>query len=141
MKVSDIMSEHLICSRPDDTIVNVSQLMAEQDVGAIPICDDQHNLLGIVTDRDLIIRGYAEGKMPDEKVEQCMTEDLITANADMTVKEAGEVMGQNQIRRLPILKGKKIIGIVSLKDLAIEQHSNHIASEALEDISEQDHIH
>ncbi|WP_440898123.1 CBS domain-containing protein [Amphibacillus sp. Q70] len=141
MKVKDIMSDHLVCSRADDTLAKVSELMANEDVGAVPICDDQHHLLGIVTDRDLVIRGYAQGKDPEEKVEQCMTEDMITCEEDMTVDKAGELLSKHQIRRLPVVRGKEIIGIVSLADLANEQHSDHIAAEALEDISEQDHFH
>lgn len=141
MKVKDIMSDHLVCSQTDDTIAKVAELMANQDVGAIPICGDQHHLLGIVTDRDLVIRGYAQGKKPEEKIEQCMTEEMITCEEDMTVDEAGELMSKHQIRRLPVVKGKEIIGIVSLADLAIDQPSDHIATEALEDISEQDHFH
>lgn len=141
MEVKDIMSEHLVCLKPDATIAEISKEMASQDIGAIPICDEEHHLLGIVTDRDLVIRGYAKNMSPDDKVEHCMTQEMITCTEDMSVMEVGELMAEHQIRRLPVIKDKKIIGIVSLSDLALEEQSDHIAAEALEDISEDEQYH
>lgn len=141
LKVEDVMSEDLISCRPDDKISELAILMAKYDIGAIPICNDEDQLVGIVTDRDLVIRGYAASLSAETKIEKCMTVELVTCDVEMSVTEAGELMSEHQIRRLPVMKDGQLIGMVSLADLANEQFADQIASEALEDISEHDHFH
>lgn len=135
------MSTDLIVLKPNDTIREAALLMAKEDIGAIPICEQDNDLIGIVTDRDLVIRGYAQGMMPDEVVEHCMTEDIVTCREDAAVIEVGELMSEHQIRRIPVVRDNRLIGIVSLGDLVSEEQSDQVAFEALEDISEYDHFH
>ncbi|WP_017471776.1 CBS domain-containing protein [Amphibacillus jilinensis] len=139
--VNEVMSNHVMSCQPNQPINEIAKLMADQDIGAIPVCDENHHLLGVVTDRDLVIRGYAKAVDPNESIEQCMTRDAITCDPNQTVREAGELMAKHQIRRLPIVKDRKLIGIVSLGDLALEKQSDHMAGEALEEISEHTHYH
>lgn len=139
--IKDIMSVDLTVLKPNDTIREAALLMAKEDIGAIPICEEDNDLIGIVTDRDLVIRGYAQGMTPDDLVEQCMTEDIVTCREDTLVSEVGELMSEHQIRRIPVVKDNRLIGIVSLGDLVTEEKSDHIALEALEDISEYEDFH
>lgn len=141
VNVKEIMSSDLVVCTPNDTIRDVALLMAKEDVGALPVCKCDHDLIGIVTDRDLVIRGYAQGMTPEAPVEQCMTEDLITCHEDTSLSEVGELMSENQIRRVPVVRNNRLIGMVSLGDLVTEEYSDHIAAEALQDISEHDHFH
>lgn len=102
---------------------------------SIPIVDGE-KLVGMITDRDLVIRGIAEKKPGSTKVEEVMSDDLITVTADMTAKEASDLMAEHQIRRLPVVEGKNLIGIVSLGDFAVRKMIDHQAGKALSEISE-----
>lgn len=140
-KVRDVMSDELVSCQPDSTLEEVAKLMSYQNVGLIPVCDLEHHLMGVVTDRDLVLRGYAKGVSHNEHVDSVMTQDVISCDQDSTVVEASELMADHQIRRLPVVEDRKLIGIISLGDLALEQQSNHAAGEALEDISKRPHHH
>lgn len=133
--VSDIMSRDVKCCIAEDNIYEAAVKMKSWDIGAIPIVSNDQ-LLGIVTDRDLVIRAMAEKKPNSTKITEIMSHDLITASPDMSVDEAAELMSSNQIRRLPIVEGSKLIGIIALRDLAIRNSYEDEAEEALADISE-----
>ncbi|HHU20733.1 MAG TPA: CBS domain-containing protein [Bacilli bacterium] len=135
------MSADLTVLKPNDTIREAASLMEKEDIGAIPICEKDNDLIGIVTDRDLVIRGYAKGMTPNDLVEHCMTEDIVTCREDTLVSEVGELMSEHQIRRIPVVKDNRLIGMVSLGDLVTEEKSDHLAIEALADISEHEHFH
>lgn len=135
-KIRDIMTDDVECCSLLDNMYEVAVKMKELNVGAIPILDNQ-NLVGMITDRDIVIRGTAEKNPGSTKVEKIMSNELVTVTADMTTKEAAKLMAKNQIRRLPVVEGEKLIGIVSLGDIAIRELSDEQAGEALSDISEQ----
>ena len=137
-KLHDIMTENVECCSLLDNMYEVALKMKELNVGAIPVVDAE-NLVGMITDRDIVIRGIAEKNPGSTKVEKIMSDQLITAQADMSTKPALKLMAEHQIRRLPIVEGEKLIGIVSLGDFAIDELSDEQAGDALTDISQQQH--
>jgi CBS domain-containing protein len=137
MLIREVMTEEAECTRPDATLMEAARRMRELDVGSLPVCDGDR-LKGIVTDRDIVLRSVAEGHNPSEHtVRDAMTEELFYAYEDQDVDELTKIMKQKQIRRVPILsREKRLVGIVSLGDLAVETDNSGQAGEALEEISE-----
>jgi len=133
--VKDVMTTNIQYCTPLDNVFEVAVKMKDYDVGAIPICEDGH-LLGMITDRDIAIRGVAEKHPGSTKVTDIMSEKLVTVTADVTVDEAADLMATEQIRRLPVVEGKKLIGMVSLGDLATHDLYSDNAGKALSEISE-----
>lgn len=120
MKVQEIMSRDVEAASENETLVNIAQKMKEKDVGAIPITEGD-KLKGIITDRDITIC-IADGKDPKSSpAKACMTTNPVTGRPDMDVEEVSKIMGQEQIKRLPIVEqGNKLVGMVSLGDLAVK---------------------
>ena len=137
-KIRDIMTDQVECCTLLDNVFEVAVKMKELNVGAIPIVD-KDKLVGMITDRDIVVRGVAEKHPGSTKVEDIMSDKLITISADASTKEAANLMAEHQIRRLPVVEGDKLIGIVSLGDFAIRQMTDDQAKEALSEISEQNY--
>jgi CBS domain-containing protein len=135
-KIRDIMTEEVECCSLLDNIYEVALKMKQLNVGAIPIIDKE-KLVGMITDRDIVVRGVAEKHPGSTKVEDIMSNNLVTVSPDSTSKEAAKLMAEHQIRRLPIVEEGKLIGIVSLGDFAIRELTDDQAKEALTEISEQ----
>jgi CBS domain-containing protein len=136
MKVRDIMTKDVGTATLDSTIEDVAAIMKEEDAGSIPVVEDGE-LAGIVTDRDIVIRCIAEGKDPsDTTVEEILTEELHTIEPEADVEEAARLMAERQIRRLPVVDGGELIGVISLGDIAVKNQDTEIAGESLEDISQ-----
>jgi CBS domain-containing protein len=136
--IRDIMTDNVECCSLLDNVFEVAVKMKELNVGAIPIVD-QEKLVGMITDRDIVIRGVAEKHPGSTKVEDIMSDKLITITADASTQEAAKLMADHQIRRLPVVEGDKLIGIVSLGDFAIRKMTDDQAKEALTEISEQNY--
>jgi CBS domain-containing protein len=136
-RISDIMTRDVEVIQRDDTLQHAAQRMRALDVGALPVCDGKA-LAGMVTDRDIAVRGVAEGMVPQEsRVSDVMTEDVRWCRADETVEQVLEQMGEQQVRRLTVLdEARQVVGIVSLGDLATRQDGH--TDEALREISEPD---
>ncbi|WP_026566340.1 CBS domain-containing protein [Bacillus sp. UNC41MFS5] len=134
--IRDIMSEDVESCTLLDNVYEVALKMKELNVGAIPILD-QDKLVGMITDRDIVVRGVAEKHPGSTKVEDIMSNQLITVTPDSTSKEAAKLMAEHQIRRLPVVEGDKLVGIVSLGDFAIRELTDDQAKVALTEISEQ----
>lgn len=135
MKVRDIMTKSVAYINPASTVVEAAQLMQKHNVGSIPVCD-QSGVVGIVTDRDIVVRNVAHGKNPqDSRVSDVMTTRVQMVSPDTDVDEATRIMAQNQIRRLPVVENNQIIGIVSLGDMATTGRFDMEAGEALTEIS------
>jgi CBS domain-containing protein len=135
-QVKDVMTAGVRTMSPSDSVVLAAQAMEELDVGALPVCDGRR-VLGMVTDRDIVLRGVAQGLVPDSTtVDAVMTGDVEWVFEDEEAGEAAARMQQLQIRRLPVLdREKRLVGIVSLGDLAAKGDAEQ-AGEALADISE-----
>ena len=117
MKVKDLMTNHICCVSPDMTLENASKLMCGADIGVVPVCDSS-GMIGIVTDRDIITRGISKGFPPSEAVSKVMTKNVVSVSPDSDVKDAVKLMSDRQIRRLPVVSGKDIVGMISVGDLA-----------------------
>jgi CBS domain-containing protein len=136
MKVHEIMTAHARCVGPDNTLVEAAGLMRELDVGALPVCDEDR-LAGMVTDRDITLRGVAGGRDPNTTpIRDVMSPGIVYVFADQQVEEVARIMEQRQIRRVPVLnREKRLVGIVSLGDIAISS-SPAFSGIALRDVSE-----
>lgn len=133
--ISEIMTRDVETCTLLDNVFEVAVKMKEWNVGSIPIVDDG-KLVGMITDRDIVIRGIAEKHPPSSKVESVMSENLVTATPDMSTKEAAKLMADHQIRRLPVVEGDKLVGIVALGDFAVDEMTDEQAQHALSEISE-----
>ncbi len=135
MKVKDIMTKNIAYINPSSTIVEAAQLMQKHNVGSIPVCD-KNGVIGIVTDRDIVVRNVAHGKTPQSTmVKDVMTSQVTSVTPETDVSEASKIMSRDQIRRLPVVENNQLIGMVSLGDFAVDERSYTEASEALADIS------
>ena len=135
MKVSEVMTRDVQTIRPDQTAREAASFMLNADAGAIPVTEGER-LIGMITDRDIAVRGVAEGYGPETPVRDLMTNDMVCARVDDDVEEAASKMSEAQVRRLPVIdEQEKLCGIVSLGDLSREADDD-CAAEALEGVSE-----
>ncbi|WP_043932771.1 CBS domain-containing protein [Bacillus sp. EB01] len=134
MNIKDVMTREVETCPPDASIYDVAKKMRELDVGVIPICDGDQ-LVGLATDRDLVIHGLANNLSTDTAVSEVMTKDPVRGTVEMSAEEAADLMADVQIRRLPIVEQGRLIGIVSLGDLAVDEQLSDDAGQALEEIS------
>jgi CBS domain-containing protein len=137
MKVSEVMTRDVEIAAPDDTVQTAARMMADTGAGALPVGENDR-LVGMVTDRDIAVRAVAEGKAPDAcKVRDVMTGEIKYVFDDEEVGELSRKMAEWQVRRLPVLnRDKRLIGIVSLGDLAIEEKTKGQVSEAMAGIAQ-----
>ncbi len=138
-RIRDIMTDEIECCSLLDNVYEVALKMKELSVGAIPIVDEE-KLVGMITDRDIVIRGVAEKKPGSTKLSEIMSESLCTISPDASASEGARLMAEQQIRRLPVVEGERLIGIVSLGDFATNQLTDEQAGSALSNISEQDFL-
>jgi CBS domain-containing protein len=141
MKVKDVMTRGAECICPDASLKDAAQMMKDLDVGPLPVCENDR-IVGFITDRDIVIRGVCEGcDNTATKVSDVMTPGIVYCFEGQDVEEAADIMREKQIRRLAVLDDKKrLVGIVSLGDLAVETHDDQLAGETLERISEPAHV-
>jgi CBS domain-containing protein len=116
----DVMTEGAECVSENDTVATAAQRMASLDVGALPICGDDDRLKGMVTDRDIVVKVVAAGQDPTEVKVAALAEgsEVVTIGADDSLEEARRTMEQHQVRRLPVIDGHRLVGMVSQGDLA-----------------------
>jgi CBS domain-containing protein len=133
--IREIMTDDVECCTLLDNVFEVATKMKEWNVGAIPIVDGER-LVGMITDRDIVVRGVAEKHPGSTKVEDIMSEQLVTVTPDMNTREAAQLMAENQVRRLPVVEGDRLVGIVALGDFAVRDLTDDQAKKALSEISE-----
>ena len=134
MKVSEAMTADVRVANPEETIQQAARTMASLDAGVLPVGEEDH-LIGIITDRDIAIRGVAQGKGPTAKVREVMTEEVKYCFDDQDIEEVTRNMADIQVRRLPVLnRSKRLVGILSLGDIAINRDGK-VAGDALRGIS------
>ena len=135
MKVSEVMSRDVQTVRPDQSAREAASFMLQADAGAIPVLEGDR-LIGMITDRDIAVRGVAEGHGPDTPVRELMTNDIVAARMEDDTDEVAVRMSEAQVRRLPVIdEQQKLCGIVSLSDLTQKADSSE-AEQALEGVSE-----
>lgn len=134
MKISQCMSHDVQLATPDHSLQSAAQMMADIDAGFLPVADNDR-LIGIVTDRDITIRGVAAGRPPEASIREVMSEEVKYCFEDQDVDDVLENMGDIQVRRLPVVdRDKRLVGIVSITDLAGNGDARE-AGEALGDIA------
>jgi CBS domain-containing protein len=135
MKVSEVMTENVQTVRPDQRVQEAASFMLSADAGSIPVAEGDR-LVGMITDRDIAVRGIAKGYGPDTPVRELMSNDIICARVDDDIEDAAARMSEAQVRRLPVIdEDERLCGIVSLGDLSREADTD-CASEALEGVSQ-----
>ncbi len=136
MLLKDVMTKQVEVIESDATIKEAAEKMKRLDVGPLPVLEG-HRLIGMITDRDIAIRAVAEGLDPNvAKVREIVTPDVVYGFEDQDVQEAAKLMGEKQIRRLVVLnKEQRLVGIVSLGDLAVDTGDTDMAGATLEDVS------
>ena len=118
MKVKDAMTSNVVLARPDHTLRDAARLMARCDTGVLPVSENDR-LVGMITDRDIVVRAVAEGKPIDTPVREVMSSEVLYCFEDECLEHVAQNMGEQQVRRLPVLdREKRLVGIVSLGDLA-----------------------
>lgn len=130
-----IMTTNVATVNLFDNVFEVAEKMEQLNVGVIPVVDNG-NLVGMITDRDLVLRGYAQKRSGSSSVEELMTRDVVVGTPDMSVDEVAQLMAERQIRRLPVVEDGRLVGIVSIGDLAVRNELADEAGEALSQISQ-----
>ncbi len=135
MQVSDIMTRDVQSARPDETVRQAAERMAELDVGSLPVCEGRR-VIGVVTDRDIVVRAVAKGVEGDAAVRDVMTDAVETVGEADDLEEVHDRMSAAQVRRLPVVDDKgELIGVVALADIARRERPGESGA-TLEEISE-----
>ena len=138
LKAKDLMSKVLKFVMPNESIENISQIMKDCDLGIVPVLDEEHNLLGVVTDRDIVIRNIAKKASNNNKgmtAEDIMTRNVVTASPDDNIYDIYKKMALKKIRRIPIVANNKLVGMVSIADIAVTRKFDTEIAEAISEIS------
>lgn len=134
MKVAEMMTRGVHTAKPDDTIIGAAKLMAQCDCGALPV-EDQDRLVGMITDRDIVVRALAQGRA-DARIADVMSKDIKYCFEDEEVDAVAHNMADIQMRRLPVVdRNKRLVGILSLGDIARTEQWQ-VSASALHGISE-----
>ena len=119
MRVKDFMCKKVVRATENTTLNEIAKLMQTNDVGCVPICNNENNVVGFITDRDIITRCVATNQNCGKtKASEIMTKNVIKTTPDTTIEDATETMTNNQIKRLPVIENNEIVGILSVGDLA-----------------------
>ena len=136
MKVCDVMSDKVVCISQNEPVSAAAKLLKQCNVGALPVCDGQKKLRGVLTDRDIVTRCVAAGADPQATaVSEIMSRGIVTATPFDEVEQAAKVMSGDQVRRLPVLSEGRLVGMLSLCDLARNANCEMEAGAALTEIS------
>ena len=135
MHIRDVMTPNPRTVSPTDSIQNAARIMREEDTGAVPVVDNGRPV-GIVTDRDIVIRAVADGGQLNRPVADIVSGHMVVATPDMSTREASELMSEHQVRRLPVVENERLVGIVSIGDLAVKEGRDSRTGDTLQAISE-----
>jgi CBS domain-containing protein len=134
MKVREAMTTDVSLTSPTQSIREAARLMAEQDIGALPVGENDR-LIGMITDRDIAVRAVAKGLGPDTKIRDVMSHEVMYCFDDEELAEAADNMGDLKVRRLPVLsRDKRLVGIIAISDLARREDAKKMG-QAVADIS------
>ena len=135
MHIRDVMTLNPRTVTPNDTIQNAAQVMRDEDTGAVPVVENGRTV-GMVTDRDIVVRAVADGSTPSRLIREIVTGAVVSATPDMSTREAAQLMSEHQIRRLPVVENERLVGIVSLGDIAVKEGKDSRSGDTLQAISE-----
>ena len=138
MKIREMMTAPVVKIHPEESVSVAARMLEHNNIGAMPVCSGDGRLCGMITDRDIVTRCLAAGKVPQNtRVSEVMTGKVYVARPDMEVSLVAGLMGREQIRRLPVMENGKLCGMISLGDLARVEESSIEAGDALTEISSQ----
>ena len=135
MNIRDVMTPNPRTISPSDSIQNAARIMRDQDTGAVPVVENGRPV-AMLTDRDIVVRVVADGGQLDRPVSEIVTSGVVAVTPDMSTREAAELMSDHQIRRLPVVENDRLVGIVSLGDLAVKDAHDRRTGDTLEKVSE-----
>ena len=135
MNIREVMTPNPQCVSPGDSIQNAARIMRDSDTGAVPVVDNGRPV-GIVTDRDIVVRAVADGAQLDRPVREIVSGDVVCVTPDMSTREAADLMSEHQVRRLPVVENNQVVGIVSIGDLAVKEAKDKRMGDTLEHISD-----
>lgn len=135
LKVRDIMTRQVVRVDPEEPVAVAARMLSRYNVGALPVCDEEGRVRGMVTDRDIVLRCVAAGRDPERTpVRHVMTGRVVTVGAEQPLLAAAEKMAREQVRRLPVEDRGRLCGVVTLADIAGNQETSMEAAEALTEI-------
>jgi len=134
MNIRDVMTPNPRTVAPGDSIQNAARVMRDEDTGVVPVVENGR-VAGVVTDRDIVVRAVADGHL-DRAVSEIVSSGVIAATPEMSTREAAELMSAHQVRRLPVVENERLVGIVSIGDLAVKEGKDRRVGDTLQDISE-----
>jgi CBS domain-containing protein len=135
MNIRDVMTPNPRTVSPDDSIQNAARIMRDVDTGVVPVVENGRPV-GLVTDRDIVVRAVAEDGQLNRPVREIVTGSVVCASPDMSTREAADLMSEHQVRRLPVVENERLVGIVSLGDIAVKEGKDKRVGDTLQDISE-----
>jgi len=135
-QLREIMTSNVVTINETQSVQEAAALMSQHNIGSVPVVNNNGQMVGIVTDRDITLRTTAQGESAQTPVSQVMTaQQIVQGTPDMDVHEAANLMAQQQIRRLPVVENGQITGMVALGDLAVQNQYANEAEQALQNIS------
>ena len=135
MKIRDVMTSNPRTVSPNDTVQAAARVMQAEDTGAVPVVDNGR-VIAVVTDRDIVVRVVAEGGSLSTPVRDIASTSVVCVTPEMSTREASELMSEHQIRRLPVVENDRLVGIVSIGDLAVKDGKDSRWGDTLQNISE-----
>lgn len=141
MKIKDCMCNNVIWATPETTVIDCAKTMRDWHIGSMPVCNENKNIVGFVTDRDILLRAVACDKnLNTTKLSDIMTTKVCCCQSNNDVENATTIMSDNQVRRLPVIENDKIVGILTLKDLVNNENvSSSTVATTFENICECNH--
>lgn len=116
MSIEKVMSKDLVIAKIDDSIADVAMMMQKWDIGFLPVSDNK-KIVGVITDRDIVINAISNNENPKKKIENYITKNVINIDVDESLEDAVELMGDNKVKRLIVTNNKKVVGVLSLSDI------------------------
>lgn len=130
------MTSNILTVNENQSVQEAAAIMSQNNIGAVPVVNNNGQMTGIVTDRDITLRTTAQGENAQTPISQVMTaQQIVQGTPDMDVHEAAQLMSQQQIRRLPVVENGQVVGMVALGDLAVRNQYANDAEQALTNIS------
>jgi CBS domain-containing protein len=137
MNVKNIMSQDIRSLSRESSVINAAQTMRSLDVGVVPVVDGDNRVVGVVTDRDIVLRCVAESCDANSKrINEVMSKTVLTVNPDTDIEEAAKIMAENQVRRLPVVESGSLVGMLSLGDIATDTRCEFETDEIIKEVSE-----
>ncbi|WP_206459485.1 CBS domain-containing protein [Anaerovorax sp. IOR16] len=134
MKVKELMTTSVTWVRPDTSLSEIAKYMKQENIGSLPVCTDRGEPVGIITDRDMVLRAMTEPGQ-EKTAQDIMTKNLVYANPEMNTHEASMLLAKHQVRRLPVVENSKLVGMLAMADIARKPIYVDEAGDALNAIS------